>query len=236
MGIGTGRTRSPRPFELERRAGQPLDPVVDTADIPDGTGGSTKAYLLRAAVFTACTNPSEVRECAIPLVRVLNGLMAAYRSSREVTFSTIVERSDDGGYRRHLYFKVQGGEYRMRASSARLLRQPEPPPQPSYVQKALTVASGDLAAALEHFSRANNWYDLDKALDAIAGTVPGGRQGLRTLGFTIQDIKDIDATANAKRHHKPRHTPSREWSLDEARDFVARVIRAYFDRLTTSSE
>jgi hypothetical protein len=134
----------------------PFDPVVETADIPDDTGGSTKAYLLRAAVFKACTNPSEVRECAIPLVRVLNGLMAAYRSSREVKFSTIVERSDDGGYRRHRYFKVQGGEYRIRGSSARLLTQPKPPPQPSYVQKAFTAASGDLAAAVEHFGRANN--------------------------------------------------------------------------------
>src|SRR5262245_16200709 len=126
----------------------PFDPVVETTEIPDGSGGRVRAYLLKAAAFVTCRRPREVRERAIPLVRVLNGLIAHSRS-RPVTFSTVVEQVDDGSYRRHAYIALEGLEFRLRGSAITMtVSGLSKAPEPSSVQKALEVATGDVLAAL----------------------------------------------------------------------------------------
>lgn len=206
----------------------PFDPHVEMVDLPDATGGTTKAYLLKARGFDPCTTTQEVREVAIPMMRILNALAAVYSGTSLVRFDTVVQVMPDGTFRRHLSIQASGGMMRMRGSAVVVATGSRSfTPQETFVQKANTAATGDLRAALEHFERADNWHDLYKAFEAIEDHV-GDRDKMRMLGVTRRDINDFALSAQLARHHRPNGVPSRVLTLSEGREFVAKLIRACF--------
>jgi hypothetical protein len=175
-----------------------------------------------------CKASNEVRDTAIPLVRILNALMAVHNQTKTVEFSIVVEQQSDGNFKRHFYMKAEAGEYRIRGSAVGLsiggaARQPKK----TFVQDALGLASGNLLEALEHFSRADNWHDLYKAFEAITAHW-GGRPAIQAHGFSRRDIDDFAMSAQPARHHKATSTPSHILSLAEGQQFVRKLLRACF--------
>ena len=142
----------------------PFDPFVEVVQLPGENGNSIDAYVLTSTQFSACSDYGEVRELAIPLLRQLNGLMAAFCESREVQLGEVILRKPDGTLQRHFSAFVRGATIRIRGSAvAMTLSGQRQQPLPSVTQNAMLRLNNNLAAALEHFNRADNWHDLFKA-------------------------------------------------------------------------
>lgn len=204
----------------------PFDPSVQVVDLPDSSGATTKTYLLSSTEFAPCTEAREVREIAIPLIRKLNALLAVHRGSDTVRLSAVVQQRSDGSYHRFGFAELSATLRGIRLRATGTLSGGKPlPPQPSFVQKALTTKQTDLLAALEHYSRADNWYDLYKAFEAIEDHV-GHRSQISTLGVSGRAVSDFGMSAEIARHHKPSGKPKRVLTFAEGRQFVAFLLRA----------
>ena len=204
----------------------PFDPSVEVVQLPGENGNLIDAYLLTSLQFSSCSVHGEVRELAIPLVRQLNGLMAAFCGSSEVQFSEVIRRQPDGTLQRNYTLIVQPGRYRMRGSAVQLTVSGQiQQPTRSAAQNAMANIGNNLATALEHFNRADNWHDLYKAFEAIEDHV-GGRDAMANFGVTRSEINNFAASAQLIRHHNSTARPRIRLNFDEGRQFVARLIRA----------
>jgi hypothetical protein len=201
----------------------PFEPYVEVVDLP-----IRKGYLLNSTKFLPCREAREVRECAIPIIRILDGLMQAYKNTGKVTSGAIVEATADGSYRRHVFAEVNITEDDDRVSATGVLSGSVPQPaKPSFAQTGLGLAKNQLEAALDYYSRADNWYDLYKAFEALENHV-GGKQKIKSLGVIKRNVDDFAMSAQQVRHHESKHKPSRVFNLREGRQFVASIIRACF--------
>jgi hypothetical protein len=81
--------------------------------------------------------------------------------------------------------------------------------------------SGDLVDALEHFDRADNWYDLYKAWEAVS-QFAGGRKKINVDDLSNKMINDLGETINHYRHHRSKSSP--KMGFVEARALVGRMI------------
>jgi hypothetical protein len=204
----------------------PFDPFVEVVQLPGGNGNLIDAYVLTSTQFSTCNDHGEVRELAIPLLRQLNGLMAAFYGSSEVQFSEVILRKPDGTLQRNYFLVAQAGSYRLRGSAVQLIVSGQVQQAiPSAAQNALSKLNNNLAAALEHFNRADNWHDLYKAFEAI-GLHVGGRDAMLTFGVTRREIDNFALSAQQIRHHRPGARPRNTLNLEEGRQLVARLIRA----------
>jgi hypothetical protein len=207
----------------------PFEPYVEVVDLK-----IRKGYLLNSTKFLPCREAREVRECAIPIIRILDGLMQAYKNTGKVTSGAIVEATADGSYRRHVFAEANITEDDDRVSATGVLLGSVPQPakpsvaQPSFAQTGLALARKDLKAALEHYSRADNWYDLYKSFEAVRKK---GDSTLEKLGVGQSELSNFRGTANKFRHHRGKSPPKRELSLREGRTLVATLLKGKMEAL-----
>jgi len=104
---------------------------------------------------------------------------------------------------------------------------PPPPPQPSDAQKWLQLAEKNdlIAELLDHFGRADNWYDIYKTIEVAEKVVSGERALQGVMGSAAQDLKDMRTSANSHRHFDG-HKPAKPFSLSESKSLLAQVVRA----------
>lgn len=204
--------------------------------LPKRTPDDRDALVFVSDEFKTCGTPEEVRAIATPLIRRMSGLLAAQRNSKPVTFDTVVKIRSDGAFSRHIFVELEPAEFRIRVHPVTMVAGTDslgpgdgvvPAPAPSDAQRGLNPASGDLADALEHFDRADNWYDLYKALEAVI-KFAGGRENIKVDGLSINMIKDLKETINYYRHHRPKSSPKMDFR--EARALVGQMINALLAR------
>ena len=99
----------------------------------------------------------------------------------------------------------------------------EPPPTPTTAQQwiALALNDEDIADLLTFFGRADNWFDLYKAIE-MAEKIVGGEHALRAH---FPNLKLIKTTANSYRHTRG-YAPGAPVSFTEAHEVVGGVVRS----------
>jgi len=88
-----------------------------------------------------------------------------------------------------------------------------------------------LLAAIERFGDADDWPRLFIAYEAIEKHIAPNIKDLKQrrqevsnkVGF---DVSDLVASKNIPRHHGPRAQPTRNYTFEEGRRLLAKIIRA----------
>lgn len=112
-----------------------------------------------------------------------------------------------------------------------------PPPAPTAVQAWSAKASKnpDVADVLAHMGRADNWYDLYKAIEVCEEIAGDERKLAGFAGVNKTRLKMIRTTANHYRHartYKPPNAPT----FAEAHAFVCEVVRNTLAKAPASPE
>jgi hypothetical protein len=158
--------------------------------------------------------------------------MSLERSSEQVEFDGVVEFRQDGSFSTHYYEIAEGARFRVRGGAAvmQVVRRgvaEVPAPRPSAAQRRLSIAArnGDAADLLTFIGRADNWFDLYKAVEML-GVLRGGEHKLMKLPEArAVNLKAIKQTASFARHAKAR-SPAQHVTFKDAREGVLSVARS----------
>lgn len=111
---------------------------------------------------------------------------------------------------------------------------PPAPPQPSNAQRWIGAAKTDdqIADMLVFAGRADNWFDIYKAVE-LAEKIAGGQHKLRRLlGASAREYKRMRNTANCFRHARFNKPPPILTTLAEARPLLSHIVRTVLDKCT----
>jgi len=179
----------------------PYDPWVDVVD-----HAGAEIHVLRSAVLDDAADESDARLRALPLIEKLNGAALLSRNTESVNFGGIA-RIDNGRAVTIAKFASgdAAGRSRMKGYAVVLNSEGEIIPQVrtrSDPQRWIATAEGNdiVADLLVNLARANNWYDLYKAIELVQ-RLAGGQHALENrLGSKEADWEGARLTANYFRH------------------------------------
>ena len=211
--------------DWKRTLNEPFDPFVE--EFPDGT------IALCSTQFDKLKSAQEVRSAALILIARLNGALRLTAAAQPLKLNNIIQIDDEG--RRHATIFAEAAAFAFGRATATFTAVllgadgtplPPPPPQPSDPQKWLVLASSsDLyAALLDHFGRAENWYDIYKTIE-VAEKLKGGEKALqKAMGSLGKDLKSMRSSANFHRHFST-YRPAHLFDLPEAKNLLSQVVR-----------
>jgi hypothetical protein len=216
----------------ERSLRRPFDPWCER--IPRDGGF---VWALRSRSFDHLQSAGEVRERAIPLILRLNGALGVEGSAEPLNFHGVGRIDDQGGF--HLAVFAECGHYRARSNlvataevrDAKGNLIPPPPSEMSSTQRWIKAAEEDedIADMLVFAGRADNWFDIYKAVE-LAQRLAGDRNKLRVLlGKSACECERMWRTANCYRHARPNDPPSILTTLAEARPLLSLIVRTVLD-------
>lgn len=215
-------------LDWEETLKAPFDPWVERVQ---------EMFVLRWSGFDGL-DAAEVRTRGEALIERLNGAMTASKLGRLFLGQDVFQFTPDGTRRHHvlavatLELRSRVGAVGMRIIGPDGTVVPDAPPQPSDVQRWISIADTDdrLADALVYLGR-REWFDLFKAIECIEGWA-GGEDALLRLGWMERDeFKRVKRTANSFRHRRggTHSPPSPPATLEEALRAVADLIRKIFE-------
>ena len=213
----------------------PFDPVCECLPHGDGT-----VWALRSTMFNQLQSANEVRAQAIILVARLNGALRAQCDADPLTLQGVAHIDDSGNF--HFTAFLEGharvrsmvtGTLEARDTDGNLV--PTPPPEPSQTQRWVPVSeqNNDVGDMLIFTGRADNWFDIYKALE-LAQSLAGGRPGRKLdelLGSASDEFERMWRTANMHRHARSKNQPTNPMTLDEAMSLLSFVIRTLLAHL-----
>jgi hypothetical protein len=224
-------------FDLEdwrHSLNEPFDPVAEL--LPDGK------TVLRSKDFDDLLEAGEVRARGLVLVARMNGAISIWNGARPVRVGGVL-RLDEGG-RQHAWAFGEGmaieTRCKVRATAVVLgpdgNPKPASPPEASPPQKWNLVAerSDDASYLLDHFGRADNWYDIYKTLEFAEHLMCGEHKLAKLLGENAKQKKDLKASANFFRHAKA-HRPLKLLTLAEAKPLLANIVSAVLNAKSVQS-
>lgn len=200
-------------------------------------------FILRSADLDVLATALEVYERAVPMVERLNGALQLAIGGQPVRCAAAAKIDELGQVTAHHVFAVGAAHGRSRGSAALIFSGPDgvvsppPPPVRSAPQKWLDAseANDDIADLLAHLARADNWYDLYKAIELAQALVGGEAALLKFLGDEGKAFKLLKVTANFHRHARGQtYKPSDLATLSEARAGVNSALRRLLDHLIPS--
>jgi hypothetical protein len=202
-----------------------FDPVVQL----DGERG-----LLFSSSFQSVSDASELRAAARPLIERLNGIMRLTRAAGPIQFGGATQIDKNGNKHTTVFLEstLAIGAFTGAATLTVLGPDgaPAPPPPPAQTEaqrwNALAQADSLLSDALGHASRADDWFEIYKAIESLEAR-HGGEKPLLELGLIPQsDLKRLKRTANAHRHAKRKFdAPGDPVELSEAKLMLHTLIR-----------
>tara|TARA_R110002049_G_scaffold306155_2_gene504137 strand:- start:3632 stop:4345 length:714 start_codon:yes stop_codon:yes gene_type:complete len=190
-------------------------------------------YAIRSSEFNTLQTALEVRDRAAILINILNGAVALTSGVEHVRGGKVLQVSDEGEVNVEVFGEVHG---RLRGTiltasatvttpdgTAKPPRPPSPTEAQRYIQSA--IRNDDVADLLTFVGRADNWFDLYKAIE-MAEKLAGGEQKLQALlKGGAADFKNARTTANWHRHARA-HKPRRPATFDEACSLVRHAVLA----------
>ena len=204
---------------------EPFDPVA--LKLPSGE------TVLRSAQFDHLQEASEVRERALILVSRLNGALSLWAGAKPVRFAGVYRIDEDGKQHAYAFGEMAAIEFDrcvMRATAIVFGRDGKPlppsPPTPSEPQSWNRKAErdDDVSDLLDHFGRADNWYDIYKTIEFAEHVIGGEHKLWKALGADAKASKHLKACANFYRHAKA-YRPLKLLTLSEARPVLAHTVR-----------
>jgi|GEM_PF-2534975 len=181
-------------------------------------------YAIRSSEFNTLQTVVEVRDRSAILISILNGAVALTSGVEHVRGGKILQVSDEGEVDVSVFGAAHG---RLRGvilnASATVTnpdgtaRQPSPPSPTEaqrYIQSA--IRNDDVADLFTFVGRADNWFDLYKAME-MAQKLAGGKRKLhKLLKAGYADFKNARETANSYRHARVPYTLTNPATFDEA--------------------
>lgn len=211
---------------------KPFDPVA--LKLADGE------TVLSSSEFADAASASEVRERALTLIGRMNGALSLWNDARPVRFAGVY-RVDDEGKRHTILFAEAAIELNrcvMRATAVILGLDGKPippaPPTPSKPQdwNRLAATSDDVSDLLDHLGRADNWFDIYKAIELAERIAGNERKLVKLFAGTGVEVKRLKMSANFYRHARaPR--PAEPFSLKEARSTITYIAQRVLEQIPT---
>lgn len=208
-------------------------------------------WALRSRGFGGLETAAQVKELALPLIGRLNGAMAVSARTGPVRFDAVGWLDDRGEV--HLTVSLEAAATMRASSFATLVAEvrdaagnlvPPPPPQPSAAQRWLELAGRDdvVADMLVFAGRADNWFDVYKAIELAerlakrrhGGKKVKGEEALAALlGPSAKAFETMRQTANYHRHApNPAIKPKVLTTLEQARSLLSSVVTTVLARET----
>lgn len=189
-------------------------------------------YAIRSSEFNTLQTALEVRDRSAILINILNGAVALTSGVEHVRGGKILQVSDEGEVDVTVFGAAHG---RLRGlilnASATVTnldgtaRQPSPPSPTEaqrYIQSA--IRNDDVADLFTFVGRADNWFDLYKAMEMAENLVGGEHKLQALLKDGAVDFKNARNTANFYRHARPSYTPPNPATFDEAHALVLHAV------------
>lgn len=180
----------------------------------------TSEYFLCSPDFEGVQDPEEIGARAAALLSRMNGVMKVFEGAELVSLGEVWGVRADGSRVGFI-----GGHLRGRSRMyAVLTKQGEPPPIPD-VQRwfALSDADNDVADALEHFARSDDWFDFYKTLEILQDAL-GGREVIWQRGWaTREEVNNLAKTANFYRHARADR-PDHPLTTEQARELLRKAL------------
>lgn len=230
---GWGLEIEGHPFDLEDwesalRPFSPDDHFIDRVMPPDGR----EAFVLRSIELDQAANSGDAQKIGEALHRRLDALFQTLRAMDRTRAGAIYRFKEGQDPTRIVQGTMHAVMPRFRARGRALAFGPDgkelppPKPKPSDVQRALKLCSAEAKRHLEDaivaFGRADNWYDLFKAFEAIG--FQAGKGKMVEWGWTDQAAIDrFKDTCHHHRHYKVK-LPSNPPTFEEAKSFVRGLL------------
>jgi hypothetical protein len=216
----------------ERSLKRPFDPWCER--VPH------QGLALRSRSLDQTQSADEVRERAIELIERLNGAMSVQVGAEPLNYQSVGRIGDNGivdiwvfpvtGHARLRGRGMMAADVEVRDINGNIV--PPPPPEPSAAQRWITAAeeNDDLADMLVFMGRADNWFDIYKAIE-LAEHLCGRRELAKLLGESATAYKNLRATANFYRHPPTRaYLPPIPTELTEAKPLLSHIVRTVLAR------
>lgn len=208
-----------------------FDPVVEKRIIRE-----QEEFVLFSSGFDPALDSQTIRDDADVIVAGMNGAMAILRRAGQVTVKGVADFAD-GDPKIHVFARGVGFVGRSRLSAAGVVlradgtRVPPPPPQRSATQNWLELSrqSDDAADLLTYASRADNWFDVYKMIEA-ASVLAGGESKLVKLCGEV--VKVAKRRANEARHHRVK-VKGDPLSFDDTRAIAFRAADIVLTRVAS---
>ncbi len=185
--------------------------------------------LLRSPGWDHLDEARDVSSDANRIVEMLNGAgpLLVDENARPISIGQIMKFKPDGSRDKvPVVITASATISGARARGTVTVSGPAPiPPKETSLQKWLIAAEEEdtRAELLVHLSRADNWFDIYKAIE-LAETLLGGEQAAKVAAGS--DWKRIKQEANVHRHAPGRcEPPKMRPTFQEARLFVLRSLR-----------
>ncbi|MCW6506988.1 hypothetical protein [Lichenifustis flavocetrariae] len=189
-------------------------------------------HVLRSISFDSLADPAQIIDAATFLVELINGaLLASNPGGERVTLGAVLELLADGSINHHVHLAGTVNA-RSRVSATLTVGAERQPQIPSVVQNWLGSAEADpdRSDLLVYASRADNWFDIYKAIECIE-RIFGGERGLTAAEIVpTSRIKLLKRTANTIARHANRQFPPPEvpMSLGDAKGILSVLVRHVF--------
>jgi hypothetical protein len=201
--------------------------------------GDNSIFVLRSHTFADAQNANEVRERALSLTDRLNGALAVVEGAEPLSLQAVGRIDEKGAFHLTIFLeaariRLRGGRVlistgEVRDAAGNLV--PPPPPQPSEAQRWAEAAEQnyDIADMLVFAGRADNWFDIYKAIE-LAERLSGGRHELAKLpGDSRAKCENMRETANFHRHART-HRPKILTDLSDAKGLLSFIVRTVLAR------
>lgn len=212
--------------DLREMLAAPFEPWVE-----DYQHDGQTVLLLRSVGWRDFEDSAGLMESATPLVARLNGAkLIGYDDSIPISLGRIFRFGASGDLRPakiSISASLSMGRVRVRARGHLDGGQPRVP-VPSVLQDRLNAAEGDERRAdlFTHVARADNWYDVYKAIEQVERIAGKGKRWNAVAGQDGAQWSIAKRTANFYRHAAGVQTlPANPPSLAEARSLLLRVAR-----------
>jgi len=197
-------------------------------------------YYLGSSDFDSLGSADEVREHAIAIIKMMNGVMKLYIPSFGGVYEGGVTMIGEDG-RRHHYVYLEGSiKLRSKASANLTVTTSNNTQQtdslPSTIESWISLAKADKAVAdALHFFKENTWISLYKVYEIIGEDI-GGEQAIIKNGWaTKRGLSQFTHTAQSKaaigdlaRHATNKlKPPSQPMSIKEAEALLRGIILSW---------
>lgn len=209
--------------EVERALNPHFDPKVDQVN--------GKLSLL-SEEFGDLESASDVRDRARAIIDVMNGAVLLLRGAQPVRGGCVFRVQENGQIDQFIMMEAMLASRPMLMTPTLVVKDrdgnviPPPPPTPTDAQHWIRAAmdDGDIADLLSFLGRADNWFDLYKAIEMAEKIAGNHHKLLHLLGDDAKAFKNVRTTANWHRHART-HKPAAPATLEEARVFVNHAVR-----------
>lgn len=212
-----------------RSALHPIKPDDPSVELVNAHGA--EFFVLRCGLMDEIVEASEAQTVGKALHQRLNALFQIVREMENTTTGAMIRFDADKEPQRIALAvgNARLGRIRSRgvgvALSADGKELPPPKQRPSDIQRSLKMVSASgkqhLADAVIAYARADNWYDLFKAFEALSSQTSGKMVG---WGWTSDDeIKRFKKTCHHYRHYEEALPPNPP-TMEEARSFVRQLL------------